>query len=340
MVKIALNDLTKLYQKIAATHELFVPTKKADSLNFAIWQSDSDVDLKTLKTNTSIKEIIFPQDEKLAEFETAGKKLTVKETTISDTPIVIFGVRPCDAESLNILDNVFLAEPVDKFYAAKRAKTIVVTNLCGVPEESCFCHSYDYPVSGDIILRRTGEYAFLEAKTPQGENLLSLVKDLCLPSTAADQTELEAIDKKYLELYKALPLGEFKVNIDSKKLLELFNQDALWENLSISCLGCGSCTYVCPTCHCYDIKDTTSGATTERCRHWDSCMFSDFTSMAHGNPRTTKLERFRQRFMHKLVYYPENNKGVYSCTGCGRCIEACPASAHIVRVIKKLGGSV
>ena len=41
--------------------------------------------------------------------------------------------------------------------------------------------------------------------------------------------------------------------------------------------------------------------------------------------------------MHKLVYYPANNEGLYSCVGCGRCLVKCPISMNIVKVIKTLG---
>ena len=66
-------------------------------------------------------------------------------------------------------------------------------------------------------------------------------------------------------------------------------------------------------------------------------MYSDFTLMAAENSRHTQLQRYRQRFMHKLVYFPANNEGVYSCVGCGRCVEKCPQGLNIVRVIKALG---
>ena len=119
------------------------------------------------------------------------------------------------------------------------------------------------------------------------------------------------------------------------KLMDWFNSPK-WAELSESCLGCGTCTFVCPTCQCYDIRDFDTGHGIKRFRCWDSCMYSDFTKMAHGNPRLTQKERFRQRFMHKLVYFPENNNGEFGCVGCGRCLVSCPISMNIVKVMKKL----
>ncbi len=110
-----------------------------------------------------------------------------------------------------------------------------------------------------------------------------------------------------------------------------------WKQLSESCLGCGTCTFVCPTCQCYDIKEFDSGKLVRRFRCWDSCMYSDFTKMSAGQPRPTQLERFRQRFMHKLVYFPDNNDGIFGCVGCGRCLAKCPIHMNIVKVVKTLG---
>ena len=128
---------------------------------------------------------------------------------------------------------------------------------------------------------------------------------------------------KISDIDKAAPIIE-AVNFDNEK----------WAELSQTCLGCGTCTFVCPTCQCYDIREFDTGHGIKRFRCWDSCMYSDFTMMAHGNNRNSQMQRFRQRFMHKLVYYPANNDGMYSCTGCGRCVEKCPSSLNIVKVIK------
>ena len=117
--------------------------------------------------------------------------------------------------------------------------------------------------------------------------------------------------------------------------MDLFHSP-VWDELAESCLGCGTCTFVCPTCQCYDVQDFDNGREVRRFRCWDSCMYSDFTMMAHGTNRPTQKERFRQRFMHKLVYYPNNNDGVFGCVGCGRCLQKCPIHMNIVKVAKKL----
>ena len=144
----------------------------------------------------------------------------------------------------------------------------------------------------------------------------------------------EAAQAKIREIIDLLPLS----GIDTSKFgggkTEEFWNDKNWASLSEACLACGTCTFVCPTCQCYDIKDYNTGNGVQRYRCWDSCMYSDFTMMAHGNNRTSQMQRFRQRFMHKLVYFPANNNGMYSCVGCGRCIEKCPSALNIVKVIK------
>ena len=118
-------------------------------------------------------------------------------------------------------------------------------------------------------------------------------------------------------------------------MLKIFHSDK-WAGLSESCLGCGTCTFVCPTCQCYDIQEFNDGQTVRRFRCWDSCMYKDFTQMSAGQPRPTQKERFRQRFMHKLVYFPDNNDGLFGCVGCGRCLKRCPIHMNIVKVAKAL----
>ena len=120
---------------------------------------------------------------------------------------------------------------------------------------------------------------------------------------------------------------------------ENFKAD-FWDDLAMKCIGCAACTFVCPTCHCFDITDEGKRELGRRVRTWDGCMFPKFTLHASGhNPRTSAGQRVRQRVLHKFSYF-RDNQGVISCTGCGRCIEVCPTGMDIRDILKAIAGEV
>jgi ferredoxin len=271
-------------------------------------------------------------------FKTAGKTIEIVDTRSESEDFVIFGVRTCDVKSFEILDRVFLSEPVDTFYAARRAHGVIVSVACTKPSETCFCSTFGIDPAepaGDISVWKTETEVFFRANTEKGAALLAKLEGLTEECT---EETVDAQKEKISAIMKKLPLKDVTTDaFGGGKTMDYFNSPA-WDELSQSCLGCGTCTFVCPTCQCYDIKDFNTGKGVIRYRCWDSCMYSEFTRMAHGNNRLSQKERFRQRFMHKLVYYPENNDGLFSCVGCGRCLAKCPISMNIVKVMKKIGG--
>ena len=333
MKKIAMASLNALFARIAADKKLYLPIEKAGKVDFYEWNEGETVRLDALKTVKSAKDVFFPQVENLLKFRVEGKSIEINQAPLCEEDFVIFGVRGCDANSFEILDRVFLVDPRDEFYASRRAHGIVVTLACGEPEESCFCTNFGVnPANpgGDVTAWIVGEEMFLQANTEKGEKLIAELDE-------ADKKAAEDEQARISEIVKKLPLNGLNLEgFDGEHLMEKFN-DPKWEGLSRACLGCGTCTFVCPTCQCYDIRDFDNGKSVTRYRCWDSCMYSDFTLMAAENSRHTQLQRYRQRFMHKLVYFPANNEGVYSCVGCGRCVEKCPQGLNIVRVIKALG---
>ena len=333
MKKIAMASLNALFAKIAADKKLYLPIEKAGKVDFYEWSEGENVRLDALKTVKSAKDVFFPQVENLLKFRVEGKSIEINQAPLCEEDFVIFGVRGCDAKSFEILDRVFLVDPRDEFYASRRAHGIVVTLACGEPEESCFCTNFGVnPAApgGDVTAWIVGEEMFLQANTEKGEKLIAELDE-------ADAKAAEDEQARISEIAQKLPLNGLNLEgFDGEHLMEKFN-DPKWEDLSRACLGCGTCTFVCPTCQCYDIRDFDNGKSVTRYRCWDSCMYSDFTLMAAENSRHTQMQRYRQRFMHKLVYFPANNEGVYSCVGCGRCVEKCPQGLNIVRVIKALG---
>ena len=341
MRKIAKENLNALFQKIAEDNALYVPVNNGKQVNFANWTEDAEVNLDALKTVKSPKDAFFPQSENLYTCYKDGKKITIEPEELVKQNFVVFGMKACDVRGVEVLDKVFLAEPVDTFYAARRAHGTIVAMACHEPEETCFCKVFGIdcanPVADVATWMVDGEL-YWKALTEKGEALTVVVASLL---TDADEAKVEEEISAIHGIVEKLPYSNLS--------LEGWNGDALsekfdspvWEELYKPCLACGTCTFVCPTCQCYDIKDYDTGHGVKRYRCWDSCMYSDFTMMAHGNNRTSQMQRFRQRFMHKLVYFPANNDGMYSCVGCGRCVEKCPSSLNIVKVIKafeKQGG--
>ena len=334
MYKIAKENLSALFRLIAETRELYLPVKTAGQTNFAAWSEDAEVDLVTLKTVKSAKDAFFPQSEGLYTVKKEGKKISVEPEDLKEQEFVVFGIKACDVKGLEVLDNVFLSDPVDTFYAARRDHGTVVAMACREPEETCFCKVFGVDAAepkSDAAVWTVGEDLYWKPLTEKGEALTEVVKELL---TDADEAPVEAEKEAIHNIVEKLPYMNLSLEgWNGDALSEKFDSP-LWEELYKPCLACGTCTFVCPTCQCYDIKDYSAGDSVSRYRCWDSCMYSDFTMMAHGNNRTSQLQRFRQRFMHKLVYYPANNDGMYSCVGCGRCVEKCPQALNIVKVVK------
>ncbi len=337
MKKLALENLSAFFGAIAQKGALYLPVdNEAGQCVYAPY-TDGAVWSRKLNTAKSAKEFFLPQVENLMEFKTEGKKIEVVDHRAEAEDFVVFGVRACDARSFEVLDKVYLADPVDTYYQTRREHGTIITVACTEPTQTCFCGTFGIDATnpgGDIAAWVTGDSLYLEANTEKGTALL----DSLGLADAECTCEVEAQKKATKEILAKLPLAGLTTEaFEGDRMMEFFNAPE-WASLSEACLGCGTCTFVCPTCQCYDIRDFDTGHGIQRLRCWDSCMYSDFTKMAHGNSRNSQLERFRQRFMHKLAYQPMNNGGTFGCVGCGRCLAKCPINMNIVKVMKTLGG--
>lgn len=335
MKRTALSNLDTLFGRISQTEKLYIPVDGKGGAVYAEYAAGKTLTEK-LNANRSAKDFFFPQTENLYDVKMNGKKLEIKDVREECEDFVIFGVRACDVRSFSILDKVFLSDPVDSYYKNRREHGTVVSLACTRPEETCFCRAFGIDAAspeGDVAAWKEEGYLYLKAQSEKGERLLETLSDLL---EDADEKEIENQQLRTRYYLSALPLGKLSFEgMKETELLDHFNNEK-WKSLSEACLGCGTCTFVCPTCQCYDVREFDTGTCTKKFRCWDSCMYSDFTLMAHGNSRNSQVERFRQRFMHKLVYFPNNNDGQFGCVGCGRCLNKCPIGMNIVKVEKAL----
>jgi ferredoxin len=180
-----------------------------------------------------------------------------------------------------------------------------------------------------------GDRYFVEALTPAGEAVVARAGDLFRSSEAKDRDEVQRV---HAESEAAVQRQIPDLEGVPAKLKRMF-ESPFWDDESRSCIRCGICTYLCPTCHCFDINDEVARSQPlegARVRTWDTCQFPDFTMHSSGhNPRGDKASRLRQRIMHKFQYFVERYQD-YQCTGCGRCITECPVGIDIVDVLAKV----
>ena len=335
MLSLSAEKIDGFFKAVAASKNLYIPVDNTSGkANFQKWSEGTKLSSQ-LKTVRSAKDFFFPKTENLVNYKIDGKSVTVEDPRKDVEDFVVFGVRACDAKSFEIIDNVYLKmTPVDSYYKNRRDHGTVVTLACSEPVQTCFCTTYKIDAAnpaGDVSAwLADGTYYFL-ANTDKGKSLLESVKSVL---SEADEKAVDAEKKAISEKLEKLPFAHLDLSkFDGKNMMKVFNSK-VWDRVSEACLGCGTCTYVCPTCMCFDVRDFDTGNGIKQVRCWDSCMYNDFTQMAAENPRHTQKERSRQRFMHKLVYYPMAHDGLCSCVGCGRCLESCPVNMNIVKVIK------
>jgi len=323
------------------SYRVFAPVKDNDFWNFEIINNPDDIDLNYLNTVLSPKKIIFPQRESFFEFGSQNETgYEVKEILPEEVLTVIFGVRPCDAKALLMTDMVFSGDFQDQYYWKRRHSTTLVGLSCTIPpSQNCFCLSVEgspFSKEGfDILLTDLGNHYFVESLTKKGDQLIKIAADLFKNSQAKDKTQVE---KNQKESEKKITRQIKNVKGIPPKLKKMFDAE-FWDEESMSCIQCGICTYLCPTCHCFDINDeviSTYPLKGKRIRTWDNCQFPDFTMHSSGhNPRPDKASRLRQRILHKYQYFVERHKN-YQCTGCGRCVSKCPVGIDIIEVLNKV----
>jgi ferredoxin len=344
MEKILTKKALPQWVKTLTSYKVYFPKKDQENRWNYLEVGAEDMNLDFLNTTLPPKKLLFPQNEVFLEFfeSTDGNQetLEVKEILPGEEPTVIFGVRPCDARAAWLLDKVFSGDFTDPYYWKRRNQTILVGLGCDTPPwENCFCLSVEgspYSEEGlDILLTDLGNRYLVKSLTENGAKLIQPGKALFQEANPEDQKKAKTIQAESVKKIKRQLKNARGI---SAKLKGMFDSN-IWDEESMSCIRCGICTYLCPSCHCFDINDevdSTSPLEGKRVRTWDTCQFPDFTMHSSGhNPRPEKASRLRQRLFHKFRYFVENYDK-FQCVGCGRCISLCPVGIDIIKVLDKV----
>jgi sulfhydrogenase subunit beta (sulfur reductase) len=312
--------------EIARTQTLIAPRRVDGLLLYRPVSDSSQIARQPGRPLLSVKEVLFPPTERLFTIQKTKEEIHLQET-LPEGRTVVFGLRPCDAQGLRLLDAVFLdTEPVDPYYACRREHTTLVGLACQEMGPNCFCTSVggapDDPLGMDVMLTQGAGGYQVEAISEKGHALLTQTG---WPETVSGGAALETSPSFRVPEQQAWPAH--------------FNNE-YWLRMGERCLSCRACAYVCPTCRCFAVRDEALAAGQfERLRCWDACTGENYRRVAGGHkPRPEKGERLRNRFFCKFYYYPEQYGlgDTSACTGCGRCLEVCPAGVDITEVLVDL----
>jgi len=373
---LAQEQLPALLEALAQGARVVTPVKSDGVVQFELWSPGTEVELDVLLAKQSPKEWVFPQCETYlrfdytmappaegAEGEAALPHETVHLRTTNEAPRqVIFGLRPCDARGFVQMDQVFGGYGgfyFDPLYNARREATTLFAVTCREPRSTCFCTAVGGCPAGqegvDALFTEIDGGFLVEVLTAKGEAALAGVATaggagIAAPTgvTAGAVTGGALLDATEAQVAQA---AEVKMAASAKveppftlegirdNLHDNF-ADSRWHDLCMRCISCGTCTYVCPNCYCFNINDALVETKGERYRTWDNCFNPQYTEETSGhNPRAHKANRFRNRFSHKFWYYPDKYDSLL-CSGCGRCIMHCPTRIDIREVLRVMGTPV
>lgn len=333
------TDLVGFVQSLADRFQVWGPVQTDGRGDFQAASPDR-FNFNFQNSYLSPKSLFFPQTERMFVYSTDKSRpdaFIMKDVDSKIFPRLVFGLRPCDAKAFFILDRIFTNDQFsDPYWVQKREATVLIGLGCNQPCPTCFCTNVNcgpfHQEGLDALAFDLGDCFLIKPLTDKGRQALTPVAGLT-PAGAGDEDKAGALQKSAEETIVN------KVSTDrilARTVLELYDA-AHWARVQEGCLNCGTCTFVCPTCHCFDIQDEVTGTAGDRVRNWDTCMSWLFTYHGSGhNPRPSKKERVRQRFMHKFKYIPMKRGGEIGCVGCGRCINLCPVNIDVRDVVRDM----
>ncbi len=300
----------------------------------------SDLDLQAPIPYNPPKFLLFPHYEEILKYryEQELKSVIIERINLLQ-PKALIGLRSCDLSGILCLDRFFLGqEYVDDIYLEHRKKLFLVSNTCIRPFPQCFCVCADSGPAAregfDLNLTLTNRGYLVEVGSKKGQKL---VQELLLreAGTEAENIKKEIVDKSVLSFDRFALENKAWMSRATNRLTTGFIKPEIWEYIGHQCFECGACSFVCPTCSCFNIEDVNKrNGETNRVRTWDSCSFEGYTKMAGDhNPRKPVEDRRNKRFFCKLSYSQSKKYLRPGCVGCGRCARVCPGDIGLPNVV-------
>lgn len=339
VIRIDKQSWAESVEKAKGAYRVTGPVGNGQFHEFRELGKDEAPDLGFTNTRTSAKSMVFPQSETMFEYsldESREDHHIMKDAPKDYSPRAVVGIRPCDAYAfLLVKKNFDNPEYKDPYWINSYNASTFIGLACNEPCETCFCTTAGcgpfHEEGLDALLVDNGDHYLAKVITEKGGDFFNSAGSFDDAGSDGIEDAKKAAEEK---IVSSVSTG----NLKEMKTTGLYDAP-FWEDVAFACINCGTCTYLCPTCWCFDIQDECHGDCGVRMKNWDSCMYPLFTLHGSGhNPRGVKVQRVRQRFMHKLKYYVEKYGGGIQCVGCGRCIRSCPVNIDIRKVCELMNG--
>lgn len=331
------SNFTKLLENLKSDYEIYIPVKKGEQRFYKKYiDFTDDIVIGEVRAFEPLKSFFFRAREIVAENFKSDIPHTIQK------PFCIVGVKACDLKGFKIQNYVFMNHDYqDPFYIKMCENNLIISIDCTLAIDTCFCLALNvkpYPQENfDINLSMVGEGFIVEVGSQKGQKLVEKYSFLF---EEGKKEFISQRDKQREKVIKAVEknIRENKIPYQDsfKGIIERGYESNIWADEANNCVECGACNTICPTCHCFLLYDQKDENRMARLRIWDSCMIKDFARVAGGaNPRPELWMRLRNRFEKKFDFFPKV-ANLYACTGCGRCISACPAKIDIRKILNRL----
>lgn len=265
------------------------------------------------------KKYFFPAKQKILKYDRGNY-----EEVLDESKQVLLGVNVVDLKAIQFLDQVYAKDP----YYQERVKNTILIGLSSGPKDKIKFKSFVMNFGAEVLehirfdlflCRRKGNGFHVFTGSEDGQRILD---------------EFKYKDFEHINYRGPFHEGEIdKSALDIREKLKNKYVKKIWDELGAKCIECGKCSYVCPCCYCFEIKDDANG---DRFREWSNCFQHEFSEVTGDHKFiNSTAERLFFYYYHKFVRDMEKFN-MPGCVGCGRCTRACPVGIDINKVIKQI----
>ncbi|GAB4314911.1 MAG: hypothetical protein Kow0069_16490 [Promethearchaeota archaeon] len=324
------RDVVRLLQEVGSSYKVVVPVQKGNVAEYVYFHELDDPEASGLLAFSS--KVPLPAK---------PLKEAVLDNFVGELwkdPLVFFGIKPCDAYSTKLTLDTFRMFNPGLGRGRKLKDALFFPMNCTSARDSCFCDLFHAEIrnflSGwaDATFTDLGDSLFVDVKSVRAYSFFdSFNRFFGTPTPRHVAGKLRLGNDVLGKPVPCRPIGDPSAGAaekspleDLETVLELVETDPEWVALARRCRDCGECAEACPTCTCnyertqvgmlgeYSVRKVAPSACKSRSQ---AIAGPAFPATPTGRP----FHRVECKFKDVKVFC-----GVAGCSGCGRCVDACP----------------